>query len=320
MKRLMRRPSGAGWDTVRADRHDERLRMAMKAPNMTTTTMIVPSTMVVTLGSTASRVRSVRTQAEDEDGDDRAEQSAACRRRARRRRARRPRRWRAGRARDRRADAGAHGQRQAAHRGEEPGEAHRRRSWCARRGRRCGRPRARSSRSRRSTGRAASGGAVSRRRRGRRRAGRSALGIHASIVSGMPGIGTVPTISDFSHSATPPPGASSTSSAAPCRTKSVASVTTMSGTRVTTISMPLTRAEREADAAARTARRTARYSSLAPSIIDGGGDAGQRHHRGDRQVDAAGDDDDGLRGDGEGVGQHGAHQRAEIAGAIVAAG
>ena len=56
----------------------------------------------------------------------------------------------------------------------------------------------------------------------------------------MPGIGTVPTISDFSHSAAAPPGDVSTSSAAPCSTNSIASVTTMSGTRVTTIRMPLT--------------------------------------------------------------------------------
>ena len=49
----------------------------------------------------------------------------------------------------------------------------------------------------------------------------------------------------------------------------------------------------------------------------GGGDAGQRHHRGDGKVDAAGDDDDGLGRDGEREGQHGADQRAEIAGAVV---
>ena len=42
--------------------HGVRPRMAMKAPNITTTTMIVPSTIEVTLGSTASSVRSVRTR------------------------------------------------------------------------------------------------------------------------------------------------------------------------------------------------------------------------------------------------------------------
>ena len=38
------------------------LLMAMKAPSITTTTMIVPSMIVVTFGSTASSVRSVRTR------------------------------------------------------------------------------------------------------------------------------------------------------------------------------------------------------------------------------------------------------------------
>ncbi len=89
--------------------------MARKAPNITTTTMIVPSMMVVTLGSMASSVRSVRTRrstktatigptqpapaaaerhAAEHDGGDAGEQIGAG---------------------DRRADAGAHGQRQAAH-------------------------------------------------------------------------------------------------------------------------------------------------------------------------------------------------------------
>ena len=47
-----------------------------------------------------------------------------------------------------------------------------------------------------------------------------------------------------------------------------------------------------------------------------GGDAGQRHHRGDREVDAAGDDDDGLGGGGEGVGERGAGERAEVGAAV----
>ena len=96
--------------------------MARKAPSITTTTMMVPSMMVVTLGSTASSVRSVRTSrstntatigptrppraaaehhAAEHDGRDAGEQI---------------------RAGDRRADAGAHGQRQPAHRGEQAGQ------------------------------------------------------------------------------------------------------------------------------------------------------------------------------------------------------
>ena len=39
---------------------------------------MVPSTIVVTLGSTDRNVRSVRTRAQDEDGNDRSEQAAAA--------------------------------------------------------------------------------------------------------------------------------------------------------------------------------------------------------------------------------------------------
>ncbi|WP_246696538.1 hypothetical protein [Mesorhizobium sp. SARCC-RB16n] len=50
------------------------------------------------------------------------------------------------------------------------------------------------------------------------------------------------------------------------------------------------------------------YSSLAPGHHRSGGDAGQRHHGGDREVDAARDHKDGLGGDGESPMQHRPHQ------------
>ncbi len=89
---------------------------------MTTATMIEPSTIAVTFGSMASSVRSVRTEPQHEDGDDRAEQVAPA---AAERDAAKHDRRDAGEqigAGDRRADAGAHGERQAAHRGEQAGE------------------------------------------------------------------------------------------------------------------------------------------------------------------------------------------------------
>ena len=46
-------------------------------------------------------------------------------------------------------------------------------------------------------------------------------------------------MSAISHGAAPPPGVLRTSSAAPAQTNDIASVTTMSGTRVTTIRPPL---------------------------------------------------------------------------------
>ena len=85
------------------------------------------------------------------------------------------------------------------------------------------------------------------------------------ISVGTPGIGTVPTMISISHLAAPPPGASSTSNAVPCQTKSMESVTTMSGTRVMTISAPLiaprTRPRRSTSGTTRSAN-----SSLAPAI------------------------------------------------------
>ena len=51
---------------------------------------------------------------------------------------------------------------------------------------------------------------------------------------------------------------------------------------------------------------TATPNSSRLALHEGGrDDAGQRHHRADRQVDAAGDDDDGLGDGGEGERQHG---------------
>ena len=77
----------------------------------------------------------------------------------------------------------------------------------------------------------------------------------------------------------------------------IARVTTMSGTRVTTTRPPLIAPSR------RPSRRTPHHderspnSSLWPFISDRGDDARERHHRADREVDAAGDHDDRL-GDG----------------------
>ena len=196
-----------------ASGHGVRPRMAMKAPNMTTTTMIVPSMIEVTFGSTARSVRSVRTRrrmktatigpseaaaaaaeddAAEDDGGDAGEEVGAG---------------------DRRADAGGGGERRGRPSPRRGRRWRRRRCGCGRPARRCGRRRARSSRWRRSRGRAASGGAGSRRRRGRRRGRRA-----PSAATGWP---AVPVMSAFSQSAAAPPGEGRTRSAAPCRTKSI---------------------------------------------------------------------------------------------------
>ena len=122
MKRRMRRPSGTAAAVVAHLAHDVRPRIAKKAPSITTMTMMVPSMIVVTFGSTDRKVRSLRTSrrmktatigpsrsapaaaerdAAEDDGGDAREQVGAG---------------------DRRADAGAAGQHQAAHRREKPGE------------------------------------------------------------------------------------------------------------------------------------------------------------------------------------------------------
>ena len=77
------------------------------------------------------------------------------------------------------------------------------------------------------------------------------------------------------------------------------------------------RAEQQVRGAS-TSGTTRRRELLARAVHqDCGGDAGQRHHRGDREVDAAGDDHDGLRRDREGEGQRGADERAEAGRAVV---
>ena len=127
------------------------------------------------------------------------------------------------------------------------------------------------------------------------------------IAVGTPGIATVPTSSDFSHSAAAPPGASRTSSAAPCQTKSMARVTTMSGTRDDDDQRAVDRAEQQAEE--EDERHDDDREFLARAVHQHRrGDAGQRHHRGDGQIDAAGDDHHRLRRHGEGEGQGGAHQ------------
>ena len=67
-----------------------------------------------------------------------------------------------------------------------------------------------------------------------------------------------------------------------------------------TISAAVDRAEQRGPAARTTDDERSRTLALAPFIMRGRDDAGQRHHRADRQVDAAGDDDDRLGGGGEG--------------------
>ena len=122
MNRLMRRPSGGGPRGGRAFAHGERLLMAMKAPSITTTTMIAPSTIVGDVRIDREQRQVGADQAQDEDRHDRSDQPAAA---AAERDAAEHDRRDAGqqiRAGDRRADAGAHGQRQAAHRGEKPGQ------------------------------------------------------------------------------------------------------------------------------------------------------------------------------------------------------
>ena len=120
-----------------------RPRIARMPPSITTPTMIVPSTMVVTLGSTEASVRSIRTSRRmktarigpEEPADAAAEHDAAQHHR-------RDGGQQVGPG-DRLADAGRHGQRQPAH--------------APRTGRRARRPRPASGRSRRRTGRRPAG-------------------------------------------------------------------------------------------------------------------------------------------------------------------
>ena len=220
--------------------------MAMKAPNITTTTMIVPSMIVGDVRVDGEQRQVGAHQPQDEDRDDRADEPAAP---AAEHDAAEHHGGDAGEqvgAGDRRADAGRHGERQPAHRREEAGEGV------------GGDPGARDRHAAAEGGELARADGVdrepepraaragSRRRRGRRRAATSAFGIQAVIASGTPGIATVPTISARSQAAAAPPGASSTRSAAPWQTKSIASVTTMSGTRGHDDQDAVERPEREA--------------------------------------------------------------------------
>ena len=119
-----------------------------------------------------------------------------------------------------------------------------------------------------------------------------------------------------SQSAEPPPGDFRTTSAAPAQTNDMASVTTMSGTRVMTTSVPLMMPRM------RPRTSTPRTTGIANAsdwsfMSDGGRHAGQGHHRADRQVDAAGDDDDGL-GDRRERERHGPDGEAlELRGAVL---
>ena len=278
---------------------------------MTTTTMMVPSMIVVTLGSTDRKVRSLRTRrrmktatigptmpplppaeahaAEHDRGD--AGQEVG--------------------ARDRRADAGAHGQRRGRPSPRTARPARRRRSGSGRRRRRSGRRPGCCCRWRRSRGRGGSGAAGSRRRRGTMTRRTSAFGIHCGDRRRHAG-DRRPCRRSAPSAIRPPrrPGASSTRSAAPSQTKSIASVTTMSGTRVTHDQRAVDGAEHEAE---EQHERDGEDGELLARALhqDRGGDAGERHHRGDREVDAAGDDHDRLGRRREGEGQGGAGQRSD---------
>ena len=124
------------------------------------------------------------------------------------------------RAGDRRADAGAGGQAQAAEGREQARQRVVDDLRPSRPRRRCGTPPGGCCRSRRSTARAGTGGAGSRSPR-RRRSGRPRPGGATRCRASRPTM-------SLSHSAAPPPGAS-TSRAQPAQTNDMARVTTMSG-------------------------------------------------------------------------------------------
>ena len=81
----------------------------------------------------------------------------------------------------------------------------------------------------------------------------------------MPGRVTPPTIRFRSQGGAAPPGAFRINSAVPCQTNSIASVTTISGTRVTTIRVPLM-APIAAPRSKTHSTTRADWPSLAPSI------------------------------------------------------
>ncbi len=135
--------------------------------------------------------------------------------------------------------------------------------------------------------------------------------IATTIASSTSALGSQSVPSDprtrsFSQSGAPPPGVGSTSSAAPAQTKPIASVTTMSGILVRTISVPLIAPS------IRPSTSTAinyEYRVLRWLILHAcrGNNACQCHHGTDREVDSAGDHDHrlGRRGEGEGQGLDG---------------
>ena len=119
----------------------------------------------------------------------------------------------------------------------------------------------------------------------------------------------------LSHFAAPPPGAFRTSRANPAHTKPIARVTTMSGTRVTITRPPLTAPSRRPRPRTSTTTRIANSVALALHHRRGH-DARERHHRPDREVDAAADHDDRLGDGGERQGQDRRRQALERDGAV----
>ena len=115
---------------------------------------------------------------------------------------------------------------------------------------------------------------------------------------GSHGLPSGPEMIAIIHGAAPPPGVLRMSRAVPAQTKDIASVTTMSGTFVTTTSAPLI-APTRARGGARRSRRATPNASPWSFIRTAEVTLREGHHRADRQVDPAGDDDDRLGDRGE---------------------
>ena len=117
----------------------------------------------------------------------------------------------------------------------------------------------------------------------------AALGIHSLPID--------PVTSSLSQLAEPPPGVLRTRRAQPAHTKDIASVTTMSGTRDDdqgAVDGPEAQTQQEH------AQRHDDADLLGLVLHEHGRDhAGEGHHRADREVDPAGDDDDRLGDGGE---------------------
>ena len=108
----------------------------------------------------------------------------------------------------------------------------------------------------------------------------------------------------LSHSAEPPPGVLRTRSAQPAQTNDIASVTTMSGHAGDDDQAAVDGAEHEAQEEDADDDGDAELLGLALHQR-GRDDARQGHHRADREVDPARDDDDRLGDGGQGERQHG---------------